>query len=258
MEIDLKRLLHRLQGAMSTEAHSALSEDEALRRWALVEHAKELLNGLNSNDEDEEVAHRKQLYEAKLKFITDFMLASEGVRPGLHTSPLPEDATVRETKDDEGDMRTQLLIQEERFTRQDLFNEPHRTIPSEAELRRQLGLGQRTTIQYGEEGKDFNQQLEQQGRERESVTNDIINLLGSIRDNSLDVQSSLEKDHKRLDGLATSLEANSGNLAQEMHRMGQLYLSTSQSCRTSCAMVLAALGIFFFSFLVLKLTPRPV
>lgn len=258
MEIDLKRLLHRLQGAMSVEAHSALGEDEALRRWALVEHAKELLSGLSLDGEDED--HQRQLYEAKLKFITDFMLASEGVRPALRTSPLPEGAAVRETKDDHDDLRTQLLIQEERFIRHDLLDEPQRTVPSEAELRRQLGLGQRTaatsTARFGKE--DFNQQLEQQGRERESVTNDIIHLLGSIRDNSLNVQSSLEKDHRRLDGLASSLEANSGNLAQEMQRMGQLYLATSQSCRASCVMVLAALGIFFFSFLVLKLTPRPV
>lgn len=259
--VNLKRLLHRLQASLSETAHSSATEQDALRRWTYVEYAKELLaNEYFSSLTTEEDLRNRGMYEQKLKFISDFMLASEGLRPSLNSSLPPSiapPAIVQTEQEDLAQFKTQALNREEEYTRTELHLQD-RVVFTEAELRKQLGLGRATTAHNKvPTNVDMTAQLERDDKERDSVANDILNLLGNIRDNSLNVQHSLQRDHTHLDGLSIALEQNTGNLAKEISRMGQLYLSTSGSCRQNCVMVLAALCIVFCSFLVLKLTPRP-
>ena len=74
VEIDLKRLLHRMQGLLANNAHGSISEEEAQKRWTYVEHAQKLLQQLSEAFHDkEEDKKRLANYESKLNFISQLM-----------------------------------------------------------------------------------------------------------------------------------------------------------------------------------------
>ena len=47
-EIDLQRLLQRMQVSLANTSHSSCSEEECFKHWTYVEHAKELFYRYNT------------------------------------------------------------------------------------------------------------------------------------------------------------------------------------------------------------------
>ena len=73
LEIDLRRLLYRLQGTLADASHGSADPGEIQRRWTYVRHAETLLARISSQAKLEEDARRLQSYESKLKFISELM-----------------------------------------------------------------------------------------------------------------------------------------------------------------------------------------
>ena len=73
MDIELKRLLHRLQASLATTAHASSSEDEVNRRWTYVDYANQLLQNMREELTHEEDVKRLMNYENKLTFVTQLM-----------------------------------------------------------------------------------------------------------------------------------------------------------------------------------------
>jgi len=73
MEIDLQRLLLRLQSALADKTHSSVNQDEILRRWTFVERAQALLQGLEASLTSDEDSRRIATYADKLNFISQLL-----------------------------------------------------------------------------------------------------------------------------------------------------------------------------------------
>lgn len=73
LEIDLKRLLLRMQGALAGASHASVSQDEMIRRWTYFEFAQNLLRKLAAELTGDEESKRIATYEEKLNFISQMM-----------------------------------------------------------------------------------------------------------------------------------------------------------------------------------------
>ena len=73
IEINVRRLLHRIQAALATTSHASSSEEEILKRWTYVDYAQGLIKQLHSSAASDEDSRRIANYEQKLQFIMQMM-----------------------------------------------------------------------------------------------------------------------------------------------------------------------------------------
>ena len=73
IELDVRRLLHRIQAALASSSHASSSEEDILKRWTYVDHLQALLRQLGEELREEEDVKRIATYENKLGFITQMM-----------------------------------------------------------------------------------------------------------------------------------------------------------------------------------------
>lgn len=100
-------------------------------------------------------------------------------------------------------------------------------------------------------------QLEQDNELRDALAEDVLNLITTLKENSLNVQKSLQSDTSRIEIVDNLLNQNLANVKKEISRVDTLFRSTSASCRANCALVTTVLAIWIAVYIVMKITPRP-
>jgi hypothetical protein len=238
-EIKVVRLLHRLQLSLEQASYSERNETDSLRMWSYVEYASKLLQDSKIDEE------RRGALKSKLDFISQLMKSSDEMQ-GIGRSTTVSDYSTE---------RRVMLSTEEHYTRKTLFPPQDESPPilKESELRRQLGLGAKKVQTLST--LSLAAQLEQDEMERDKLTEEIMEMVKTLKDNSGTINSSLKNDQSRIDYVGELMDKNTRNVQTELSRMDQLYQSTSTSCRTLCIMILSVCVLFIATWLVIKMTP---
>lgn len=178
------------------------------------------------------------------------------------TSPLTVQSP-RAKGDDDHRLRRQALSAEDVRNRSELLG-PETVTPeirpkglgTEADLRRRLGLS--AVIKTNVNSKlDVAEQLAEDEKTRDLLETDVLKLLESLRENSIQVQRSLENDAVRIDTVDDLITKNSADVRKEIERVDTLYRTTAMSCRANCALITTVLMIWIAVYIVMKITPRP-
>ena len=204
----------------------------------------------------------------KLTIFIDRRLASEGHRPSFLTSTPPAPQIIISSNDSDIRLKRQAISAEEQWARKNLLgtkstivikeSNAFATLGTDAELRRRLGLTGSDSSKSTETELDLSKQLERDRKTRDDIANDVLGLINTLKENSLNVQKSLQSDTSRIEVVDQMMNKNLENVQKEITRVDTLFKSTSASCRANCTLVFTVLAIWIAVYLVMKVTPRPV
>jgi hypothetical protein len=74
LEIEVRRLLNRVQTALAQASHASSTEEDAIKRWTYIEHLQKQLDVLREAlKHDTPGTKRVHAYNERLEFLTQLM-----------------------------------------------------------------------------------------------------------------------------------------------------------------------------------------
>ena len=190
-------------------------------------------------------------------------LSSEGHRPSMLTTSPPAQNVTSTSNDIDARLKREVISAEENRTRSELLgkatnhNQKKRGgLETDAELRRRLGLSDIPKTKVDSNG-DIANQLAKDEKLRDDIADDVLSLLETFRENTLNVQRSLKNDASRIEIADDLISKNRENVQKEIARVDTLYRQTALSCYANCALVSTVLAIWIAVYIVMKITPSP-
>ena len=127
-----------------------------------------------------------------------------------------------------------------------------------ARMRLDLGIARGGSAEGGVELKSAEERMARERAEQEELMSGLVGMAGALKDSVGNVHADLQSGMGRLDAVEEVIGANAGQMSKSQAALAE---RTRQSWTNFCQqffLLIIMLVMFFATFLVMKVVPKPV